>query len=258
MITIKKPEEIKILRTGGKILAEILNKVVEKVKPKIKTADLDQLAEELIIKQGGLPSFKNYKSHLKEPPFPTTICASINEQLVHTPASDYQLKNGDILSIDIGMQYPAVGGFFTDMAVTIPVGQISQLARKLIKVTKKSLAIGINQIKPLNHLADISKAIQDYVESQGFSVIRKLTGHGVGYQVHEEPVIPNYFDKKREPVELKEGMVLAIEPMVSVGDYAVKVLANGWTVVMADGSLAAHFEHTVVVTKDGSEILTKA
>lgn len=259
MLTIKKPEEIKVLQTGGKILAEVLSELIQQVKPGIKTSELDKLAEKLIKRKGGLPSFKNYKNKPEEKPFPTSICASVNEQLVHTPTSNYQLKNGDILSLDLGIKYPASDkGFFTDMAVTVPVGRVSQIARKLIKVTKKALELGINQIKPGNHISDISKAIQSYVESQGFSVIRQLVGHGVGYQVHEEPRIPNYLDKKQKDIQLKKGMVLALEPMVSVGDYPVKTLNDGWTVVTADGSLSAHFEHTVVVTQNGHEIITKS
>ncbi len=258
MITIKKPEEIEVLRQGGKILASILAEIVKRVRPGITTIELDKLAEELIAKKGGTPSFKYYQGQDGEVPFPTTICASVNEQLVHTPASDCILKEGDIIGLDIGMKYPAEGvSYFTDMSVTVPVGRVSQLARKLIKVTKNSLALGIAQIKPGNHISDISRAVQAYVESQGFSVIRQLVGHGVGYKVHEEPRIPNYIDKEQKDIELKAGMILAIEPMVSAGDYLVKTLDDGWTVVTADGSLSAHFEHTVVVTEDGFEILTK-
>jgi methionyl aminopeptidase len=259
MVTIKKPKEIEILKTGGKILADVLSELVTKAKPGIKTIELDKLAEKLITQKGGIPSFKNYKSLPKELPFPTSICASVNNQLVHTPASNQQLKNGDILSIDIGMKYPAKGkGYFTDMAVTISIGKVSALTRKLIKVTKKALAIGISQIKPGNKISDISRAIQTYVEAEGFSVVRQLVGHGVGYEVHEEPRIPNYIDPKQKNPILKEGMILALEPMVNVGESAVKSLSDGWTVVTADNKLCAHFEHTVAVTKTGSEILTKS
>jgi len=257
MITIKTPEEIEVIRQGGRILAEVLAELVRKAEPGVKTIDLDQLAEQLIMEKGGIPSFKNYRSRQNEPAFPTTICASVNDQIVHTPASNYQLKTGDVLNIDIGMKYPKDGGFFTDMAVTIGIGKISQLARKLIKVTKKSLELGIAQVKPGNHISDISRSIQQYVEGEGFSVIRQLVGHGVGYQVHEEPRIPNYIDKSFKDYELKTGMVLAIEPMVSAGDYLIKTLEDEWSVVVADGSLGAHFEHTVVVTKAGAEILTQ-
>jgi len=256
MITIKKEEEIKIIREGGKILAEVLAEVIKKAKPGVRTIELDQLAEELIIKKGGIPSFKNYRNSIHEPAFPTTLCTSVNEQLVHVPASDYVLKNGDMLNIDIGMKYPASDGFFTDMAATIPIGRVSQLARKLMKATRISLERGIAQVKPGNYISDISRAVQAYAESQGFSVVRDLVGHGVGYKVHEEPRIPNYVDKSQPAIKLKEGMVLAIEPMISAGNYPIKVLEDEWSIIMADGSLGAHFEHTVVVTKSGCEILT--
>ncbi len=257
MITIKTPAEIKILREGGKILSGILSEVAGKVKPGVATIELNDLAEKLIIQKGGEPSFKNYKGDPQDTPFPTTICASVNKQLVHVPASDYCLKDGDILTIDIGMKYPASGrGYYTDMAITVPVGNIPQITRKLLKVTKKSLDLGIAQVKPGNSITDISRAIQEYVESQGFSVIRQLVGHGVGYMVHEEPVIPNYVDQNAKNIKLKPGMVLAIEPMVSIGDYLIRTLKDGWSVVTADGSLNAHFEHTVAVTDDGHEIIT--
>ncbi len=256
MVTIKKPEEIEILREGGKILAEVLNQVILAAKPGVKTIELDQIAERLIAEKGGVPSFKNYRSRQGDPAFPTTLCTSVNDEIVHVPASDYMLKEGDVLNIDIGMRYPAENGFYTDMAATVGIGNISRLAKKLIKVTKKSLDLGIMQIKPGNHISDISKAIQDYAEYNNFSVIRQLVGHGVGYKVHEDPKIPNYVDKRETDIELKEGMVLAIEPMVSAGHYAIKTMEDEWSVVMADGSLGAHFEHTVAVTNNGYEILT--
>jgi methionyl aminopeptidase len=195
MVTIKKPEEIEILRQGGKVLAEVLAELVKMAKPGVKTIQLDQRAEELIIQKGGAPSFKNYSAeHSDEVPLPTTICASINDQLVHAPAGEEILKNGDILSIDIGMKYPAADGFFTDMSTTIAIGEIEAATKKLLKVTRQSLDIGIAQVKEGNHISDISKAIQKYVESHGFSVVRQLVGHGVGYKVHEDPRIPNYYD----------------------------------------------------------------
>jgi len=258
MITIKTPQEIKILHQGGKILADILRQVVKSAKPGVKTIELDQLAEKLIIEKGGIPSFKDYKNFSTDPAYPNTICSSVNEQLVHTLPSVYELKLGDILSIDIGMKYPVLGqGLFTDMAVTVPIGKIPELTKILLKVTEKSLELGIRQVRPGNRISDISRAVQEHVESHNFSIIRQLVGHGVGYQVHEEPRIPNYVDKTIYDVELKEGMVLAIEPMVSIGNFLVKTLDDGWTAVMADGSLCAHFEHTVAVTKKGVKILTK-
>lgn len=257
MVTIKKPEEINILRQGGRILAGILNDLIKAAKPGTKTIELDQMAERLIVERGGVPAFKNYKGQADDRPFPTTICAAVNTQLVHAPAGEYALKTGDILSLDIGMKYPASDkGLFTDMTVTIPIGKISPLARKVIKVTRTSLAVGIAQAREGNYISDISRAIQNYVESEGFSVVRQLVGHGVGYEVHEDPRIPNYLDSKQPPVQLKAGLVLAIEPMVNVGHYAVKTAADGWTVVTADDNLCAHFEHTIAVTKEGCEILT--
>ena len=259
MVTIKKPAEVKALRQGGRFLAEILDEILAYAKVGVKTIELDRLAEDLIVKKGGTPAFKNYQGRGEEKPFPTTICASVNNQLVHTPAGNYQLKVGDILTVDIGMKWPAKDpGYYTDMAKTIPIGKISPLARKLLKVTQKSLELGIKQVKSGNHISDISRAVQSYFEAQGFFVVRQLVGHGVGYQVHEEPRVPNYIDKNQKDLELKAGMVLAIEPMVNVGDAAVRSLADGWTVVTADGKLCAHFEHTVAVTKNGTEILTKS
>lgn len=247
-----------MIATGGHILAAILGQLVAAAKPGVKTNELDRLAEQLMIKKGGVPSFKNYRSRPDDPPFPSAICISVNTQLVHTPASDYQLKNGDILSIDIGMCYPATGkGYYTDMAITVPIGSVPSLTTKLLKVTRKSLTLGIAQVKPGNYISDISKAVQDYVETQGFSVVRQLVGHGVGYQVHEDPKIPNYVDRRQPAIKLAEGMVLALEPMVNIGDPAVYTLDDGWTVATADGSLCAHFEHTVAVTKNGVRILTE-
>lgn len=239
------------------MLGQILQRLAKTARAGVTTEELDRLAETLIIKSGGKPSFKGYRSHRDEPPFPTTICASVNEELVHTPASKRVLLDGDILSIDIGMCYPAVGrGLFTDMAITIGIGKISPDASRLIEATRISLARGIKQVKPGNRISDISRAVQQSVEAQGFSVIRSLVGHGVGYQVHEDPRIPNFVNPRHEDMALRPGMVIAIEPMVSVGDYTIETLADGWTIVMADGSLCAHFEHTVVVTKNGVEVLT--
>jgi len=256
MITIKKSEEIKILRESGRILASVLNELIEATRPGVTTGELNDLAVDLIFRAGGRPSFQGYCASPRETPFPTALCASVNEELVHAPAiPSRKLKEGDIIGLDLGVDYL---DFFTDMAVTIPVGKVSKEAMDLMKATRKSLAKGLEQVKPGNFISDISRAVQKYAEGQGFSVIRELVGHGVGYQVHEEPRIPNFVESGQPRVELKEGMVLAIEPMVALGDWRVKTLSDGWTVVMADKKLAAHFEHTVLVTKDGCEILTKA
>lgn len=254
MITLKSVEEIKKLREGGQILSQVLKETIKKAKVGVTTKDLDILAEDLIRKAGGIPSFKNYKNTENDPPFPTTLCTSVNEQLVHTPASGRILKSGDILTIDLGMKY---AGLYTDMAATVPIGKISQEAKRLIKITKRALELAIKEIKPGNYLFNISRAIQNYVEKNGLAVVRDLVGHGVGYQVHEEPRIPNFVSENQLQIELKQGMVLAIEPMVNLGSNQIKVLDNGWTVVTADGKLCAHFEHTVAVVKDGCLIITE-
>jgi len=258
MVTIKKAEEIAMIRQGGKILAGILEKLRQAAKPGVTTLEIDTLAEKLILENGGLPAFKNYKGHVDDTPFPSTICAAVNTQLVHAIPGDYVLKNGDIFSIDIGMKYPAKDpGYFTDMTITFGIGDISPLAQKVIRVTKKSLAVGLEQIREGNYLSDIGRAIQRYVESEGFSVVRELVGHGVGYGVHEDPRVPNFWDNHQSDMQLKAGMVLAIEPMVNVGHYAIKTADDGWTVVTADDNLCAHFEHTIAVTKNGCDILTQ-
>ena len=254
---IKTAEEIKIIRTGGKRLAAILDEVLSHAKPGVTTYELDQLAETLIIKSGGRPAFKHFQSRESEPPFPSTICASVNQQLVHTPASDYVLQAGDILTVDIGMRYPADGGLYTDMAKTIGIGAISSEAQKLLDVTLQSLNKAIAVVQPGGEIADIGRAVQTFVEQNGFSVVRQLVGHGVGYAVHEEPRVPNFVDSKSPKIKLVEGMVLAIEPMVNVGEPAVTTLDDGWTIATADGSLCAHFEHTVAVTANGAAVLTQ-
>lgn|SRR3989344_2472794 len=248
-ITIKTSEDIKKLRAGGKILARILKQVAQAAKAGVKAIELDSLARKLIKEAGATPSFEGFG----QPPYPAVLCVSINEGLVHCVPGERELKEGDVAGLDLGIWHQ---GLCTDMAVSVGVGKISKEAKKLIKVTKRSLDIAISQVKPDNTLGDIGYAVQNYVENQGFSVIRKLVGHGVGYQVHEPPPIPN-FGKKGEGEVLKEGMVLALEPMVAVGHHDIEVLGNQWDIVMKDRSLAAHFEHTVTVTKNGCEILTK-
>ncbi len=265
MIIIKAPEEIKLMRRGGKILAGVLVAVAKAVKPGVSTKELDQLAEKLIYEAGAAPAFKNYRG------FPTSLCTSINEEVVHgLPTDERILKEGDIVGLDLGLIYPpelcfscplshsncgGTAGLFTDMAVTVAVGEVSAEAKKLIEVTKKSLAVGLAQVKAGNYLGDIGFAIQQYVEAEGFSVVKDLVGHGVGKDLHEDPEIPNYGRSKSGP-QLKEGMTLAIEPMVVAGDHRIKLAKDGFAYITADQSLAAHFEHTVAVTKRGVEILT--
>lgn len=254
MISIKKPEEIKIILKGGNLLARILRDLAAAAKPGVSTADLNKMAEDKIQEVGGEPSFRGYG----EPAYPAAICASINNEVVHgIPSAQRILQQGDILSIDIGMCYPRNTGFYTDHAITIPIGEIDKKAARLIKVTRSALYKGIMEARVGNYISDIGKTIQNYVETEGFSVVKSLVGHGVGYDVHEEPQIPNYFNSKMPKIKIKEGMVLAIEPMVNEGDYLIKTKDDHWTVETADGKLSAHFEHTVIVTKNGPVIATK-
>ena len=258
MITIKTPEEVEIIAEGGKILAKIMKELENNVKPGITTKELDRLAESLIFKYGGECSFKGYQN------FPACLCTSINEEIVHAVPSYRVLKEGDIISLDIGMKY---NGFHTDMAITLPVGKINPETKRLIEVTKKALEIGIEKVKPENHIGDISRVIQKYVESQGFNVVRELCGHGIGREIHEDPQILNSvsFEKKLVDkvkyvedgnIEIEAGMILCLEPMVTVGDWHIKKSKDGFGFKTKDGSLSCHFEHTVAVTKNGAKILT--
>jgi len=258
-IIIKTPREIEIMRQGGKILAAVLFELKNSVRPGISTGELNELAEKLIKKHGGEPSFKNYQPRSEDKPFPTALCASVNEEVVHAPALPSRvIKEGDIICLDLGVKYPAgQGGLYTDAAITVPVGRASSEAEKIIKVTETALEVGIAEVRPGNFIADIARAIQKYVEGQGFSVVRDLVGHGVGHKVHEPPRVPNFFDQGSKKIELKEGVTICIEPMVCAGSGDVKTLDDGWTVVAADGKLSAHFEHTIAVTKGGYEVLTK-
>jgi len=251
MISIKSTEEIDILRIGGAKLAKILDMVIARIEPGVKAIDLDSYAEELILEAGGRPSFKGHEG------FPATLCVSVNEAVVHgVPHSDLILKEGDIVGVDIGMQWRAEKGMYTDMARTVAVGAISKEGEKLIKITEKSFNKALKAVKPGAYVGDIGYVVQKYVESHGFSVVRCLSGHGVGYKVHESPKIPNY-GKKGTGEMLKAGMVLAIEPMVCAGDYELETLDDGWTAVSRDKCMTAHHENTIFVTSRGAEILTK-
>lgn len=247
MIPIKSKEEIKIMAEGGKVLAKIMAELKKVVKPGIKTKDLDRFAEDLILKYGGRCSFKGYER------FPACLCTSLNSEIVHVVPSNRILKEGDILSLDLGIFFK---GFHTDMALTIPVGKISQEAQRLIRVTKKALKRGIKKIRPGITFGDLGNTIQRYVESQGFNVVRELCGHGIGKKIHEEPQILNY-GKRRSGLEIKEGMVFCLEPMVTVGHWKLKKSADGFGYETQDGSLSCHFEHTVAVTKNGCQVLTE-
>lgn len=251
---IKTSEEIEIMRQGGAILSRVLGEVAARAIAGASTSELDELAERLMREAGGEPSFKGYKTRGAKTAFPSTLCTSINDEIVHAPATPSRtLKEGDIIGLDIGVRYK---GYCTDMAVTVGVGKVSREAKKLMSVTRDSLVRGISVVKPGNFVSDIGKAVQAYVEHNGYSVVRDLVGHGVGKAVHEDPPVPNYFDKHLEPVELKPGLVIAIEPMVNAGDCEVRTLKDGWTIVTSDCALSAHFEVTLAVTEDGYEILT--
>jgi len=247
MVILKLPDEIERARASSQIVAEVLNKLRDRVKPGATTKELDRFAEEVARKRGAKPAFKGYRG------YPYSLCTSVNEEDVHGMPSERILKEGDIISLDFGVFY---NGFFGDAAITLPVGKITDVARKLIEVTEQSLYAGIEQAKKGNRLGDISSSVQQTVEPPGFSVVRDFVGHGIGRNLHEDPQIPNY-GKKGRGIELKSGMILAIEPMVNQGSYKVKILEDGWTVVTEDGMLSAHFEHSVAITDNGPEILSK-
>ena len=248
MIICKSPVEIEKMRDASALVAEVLAELAGMVTPGISTLDLDREAERLVRAAGAEPAFKGYRG------YPCTLCASVNEQVIHGIPSKRPLAEGDIVSLDMGVKKH---GFFGDSAVTVPVGRVSEEAQLLLRVTQESLEKGIEQVRVGGRVSDIGHAIQKHVEAHGFSVVREFVGHGIGASLHEEPQIANYGDPGRGP-RLAEGMTLAIEPMVNVGKAAVKMLSDGWTAVTRDGSLSAHFEHTVAVTATGPLVLTRA
>ena len=241
MIILKTPAEIDVMAEASRVVAEVLEIVRKAVRPGVSTDDLDRLAEEGIRARGGIPAFKGYRS------YPKTLCASVNEQVVHGIPSKRQLKEGDIIGLDLGA---IVGGFYGDSAVTVAVGRIPEATAKLIQVTEEALYLGIEQAVVGNRLTDISHAVQRRAESAGYSVVTEFVGHGIGRQLHEEPQVPNYGKPGQGP-RLQVGMVLAIEPMVNMGGSAVRILDDRWTAVTADGSLSAHFEHTIAIQPRG-------
>lgn len=247
MIILKSTEEIEKMRRSGQITALLSQKLTEKVKPGVTTKELDRVASTLIRMHRARSAFLGFRG------FPASICTSVNDQIVHGIPGSYRLRQGDIISIDFGVIYQ---GYYSDMAITLPVGNISKNAQRLIKVTKSALAYGISQMVPGNRLYDISSAIQECAESNGFSIVRDLVGHGIGQKMHEEPQIPNFGKRSTGPY-LKAGMVFALEPMVNMGGYEIETLDDHWTVITADGSLSCHFEHTVAITDNGPEILTE-
>jgi len=246
VIIIKSTREIEQLKRANAIVAEVFQKLKEAIVPGITTKELDQIAEEMILSGGATPAFKGYRG------FPATLCISINEEVVHGIPGQRRLKEGDIVSLDVGAN---LNGYFGDAAITFPVGEVDLMAKRLLEVTEKALYIGIDKAKAGNRLFDISYAIQTWVESNGFSVVRDFVGHGIGKDLHEEPQIPNFGSPHQGP-RLEKGMVFALEPMVNEGTYGVRILSDGWTVVTADGKRSAHFEHSIVITDGGAEVLS--
>ena len=253
MTILKNIEDINKLREGGKIIASVLREAASRALPGVKTIELDMLAEKIIREAGGRPSFKNYKTPDDKIPYPASLCVSINEEVVHGVPGERVLKDGDIVSLDLGMEYK---GFYTDIAVTVSVGEASEQAKKLIETTKEALNLGIMAVKSGAFTGDVGYAIQSFAEKNGFNVIRKLVGHGLGRKAHESPEVPN-FGLKRKGEILREGEVIAIEPMITAGRHDIYLDKDLWTWKTKDGSLSAHFEHTVIVTKNGTEIITK-
>jgi methionyl aminopeptidase len=246
MIILKSKSEIEKMAVACHIVAEVLELLVRAVRPGLTTLELDALAERNIRARGALPAFKGYRG------FPNTLCASINEQVVHGIPSKRRLKAGDIIGLDLGAKWE---GYYGDAAVTVPVGEVPAGTECLLATAREALYLGIKEVSPGKHLSDISHAIQQHAETRGYGVVRAFVGHGIGTALHEEPQVPNFGPPGRGP-RLKVGMVLAIEPMVNIGHADVEILDDGWTVVTADGQLSAHFEHTVAITDDGPQILT--
>jgi len=246
VITLRSPREIDAMRRSGKITAAVLSELMATVKPGMTTADIDALAEEGIRRRGGTPTFKGYRG------YPASVCTSVNDRVVHGIPGNDVLREGDLLSIDLGT---TLDGYVSDSAVTVPVGEISPEAQRLLVVTQECLMLGIDAIRSGNRVGDIGYAVQQHAETKGYGVVRELVGHGVGTEMHEDPQVPNY-GSRGTGVKLRPGMVLAVEPMITQGDRAVTILPDGWTVVTTDGKLAAHFEHTIALTQDGPKILT--
>jgi methionyl aminopeptidase len=251
-ITYKTPQEVEKIRAAGLVVSTVLAALRDRVAPGVTTLELDELAYELILKHGGTPSFLNHRAG--DEVYHHSTCISVNEEVVHgIPSANRKLKEGDLVSIDVGVK---LRGFHGDSAITVPVGKVSEEAQRLLDVTRESLFEGLRAVRSKARLQDVSRAIQQYVESHGFTVVRELTGHGIGRQLWEPPSVPNYTDPRNPNPVLLEGLTLAIEPMVNAGVPDVGTLPDGWTVVTADGKYSAHFEHTVAVTRTGCDILT--
>ena len=247
MVILKSPEEIRKLRGNNLMVAQILEELKKIIRPGVTTLELDRYCEELTLQKGGKPAFKGYRG------YPFSLCTSVNEEVVHGMPSERKLREGDIVSLDFGIYHQ---GLYGDAAVTVPVGEVSDEAGRLMQVTEEALYKAIEQARAGNRLGDVSAAIQNHAEAAGYSVVRDLVGHGIGRSLHEDPQVPNY-GREGRGIELRPGIVLAIEPMVNAGTYAVKVLQDGWTVVTADGKLSAHFEHSVAIMENGPFILSR-
>src|SRR5271170_4479573 len=252
MITLKTPDELAIMRKASIIVAEILEELAAAVRPGVTTFELDKMAEELTYKKGAKPAFKGYQPG--DVPYPKTLCVSVNEEIVHGIPSSRKLKQGDIVGLDFGVVYQ---GFYGDAARTVPVGKISDRAEQLLLVTRAALYAGIEQGQVGNRISDIARAVQQTAETAGFSVVTDFAGHGIGRSLHEDPQVPNYVRRGMPNPRLQEGMVLAIEPMINEGVPELRILADGWTAVTADGKLSAHFEHSIAITAGGPRILSE-
>lgn len=249
MIYLKTKEELKKMRLAAAAVKEVLLSLKENVKEGVSTWELNRIAEDIVDKRPYTAAFKGYSK------YPASVCFALNEEVVHgIPSKDKILKEGDVLGIDFGA---CVEGYYGDSAITVPVGRVSPMTKKLLEVTETSLLKGIKSATSRNCMRDISRSIQDHVEGHGFSVVKSFVGHGIGRNLHEDPQVPNYVAESKTEIKLRSGMVLAIEPMVNVGTDEIKILSDGWTAVTADGKLSAHFEHTVAITDDGTEVLTR-
>lgn len=247
MIICKSPAEIEKLRRSGRLVRELLEEVHERVRPGVRTLDLERYVEKRLAQVGAQPAFKGYRG------YPCCLCTSVNDEIIHAIPSERHLKEGDIVGLDMGV---ILDGYYGDSALTVPVGEIPEATRRLLRVTEEALELAIEKTKLGNRLGDISAAIQQHVEKNGYSVVREFVGHGIGRALHEEPQVPNYGQAGRGP-SLKEGMVLAMETMVNAGGEGVRIKADHWTAVTADGELSAHFEHMVAVTRNGPDVLTR-
>jgi methionyl aminopeptidase len=251
---LKNEKQLEALRQSGSRLAQVMKLLSENIKPGISTGELDMLAEAKIKELGGVPIFKGYGASYGKP-FPASVCISLNDEVVHgIPRMDRKIKSGDLIKLDMGLRFD---GMVSDMARTFPVGIVSKEAYKIMDVTRESLDQGIARLKVGARISDYAGAVQQYAESQGCSVVRELVGHGVGFELHEEPYIPNYVSKKMDDLLFREGMAIAVEPMINIGKYHVKIGKDKWTYVTADGSLSAHFEDTIIFSKKGVEVVTR-